>query len=150
MSAFKQNYIMEEPNENYIRWQNYRITQLGFAINLLIILAVGLIAFTIKNLQSDLILNSMQKILFWFGSFLTLSSIGIGLFVVVNRLEDFRITAQIALKRGRNENTRNESEKAKKIGKNTWNGFIWQVVTFIIGFLCLLIMFVIALSEKIT
>lgn len=106
---------MEGPNENYIRWQNYRITQLGFTINLLIILAVGLIAFTIKYLQSDLILNGFQKILFWFGSFLTLSSIGIGLFVVVNRLEDFRITAQIALKRGRNEETKNESEKAKKL-----------------------------------
>jgi hypothetical protein len=38
-------------NDNFTRWQNIRIMQLGFANNLIILLAVGLLGFSI-NLSS--------------------------------------------------------------------------------------------------
>jgi len=34
-----------EKNESYIRWQNIRITQLGFANNIIIGLSVGSLAY---------------------------------------------------------------------------------------------------------
>ncbi len=139
-------------NDSYVRWQNIRITQLGFANNLLIALGVTLIGFTLEFIQADeLILNCFQKFLFWIGITLSVVSIALGVYVVINRLKDFKLTAQIARKREK-ENTSGIDEdraQADTLGKKTWNCFIWQVVTFSIGFLMLLIMILIELIDKI-
>lgn len=137
-------------NDSFVRWQNIRIAQLGFANNLLIALAVALVGFTLEFIQADeLILNCIQKILFWIGIVLCVISMALGVFVVINRLEDFKLTAQIARKR-ETENTSGINEDravTDKLGKKTWNCFIWQVVTFSIGFLLLLIMILIELID---
>tara|TARA_R110000850_G_scaffold18994_1_gene58191 strand:- start:374 stop:805 length:432 start_codon:yes stop_codon:yes gene_type:complete len=139
--------------ESFIRWQNIRISQLGFANNLVIGITIALLGFTIDFIQGDNIsLNYFQKLLFWIGCFTTLASIGIGLSVVLNRLDDFKLTAQIARKRNtvKLEGIENERAKAKLLGRKTWNLFIWQVSTFIVGFLLLLILVLIELRSIIT
>jgi hypothetical protein len=141
---------MNTKKDNYIRWQNIRINQLGFANNLIIALATALIGYILNFLQlENTDLNIVQKVLFWIGSGLIIISIGLGIFVVINRLEDFRLTAQIA-KNKDFKDLEEDRDKTKKLGKRTWCAFIWQTSTFLIGFLLLLIMTLIELSNKIT
>lgn len=139
--------------KSYLKWQDIRINQLGYANNLIIALAVALLGFTIKFIQTeDLILSNFQKVLFWIICSLIIISVGLGIYVVLNRLEDFKLTAQIARKRETNERDgiENDRLKSEKLGKKTWNSFIWQIVTFLGSFLCLLILVLISLKEIIT
>ncbi len=139
--------------ESYIRWQNIRITQFGFANNLIIGLSIAQVGYIVNFIQSDnLVLNCFQKILFWFGGGLSLVSIALGIFVVFNRLEDFRLTAKIAKNRESDiiESLETDRKKSMKLGKKSWNTFIWQTSTFIIGFLLLLIIILIELKSIIT
>jgi len=140
-------------NESYIRWQNIRISQLGFANNLILGISIALIGFILDFLQTDdLVLNSCQKFLFWVGGSLTLVSIGFGLYVVFNRLEDFRLTAQIARKRetGKTDGIEDDRSESKVLGTKTWNCFIWQVSTLIVGFLLNLVLVLIEIKDIVT
>jgi len=139
-------------NDSYTRWQNIRITQLGFANNLIILLAVGLLGFSMTFLKDVATLSFYQKIFFWFSCISILASICFGITVIINRLDDFKITAQIARKRetGNRDGIENDREESKEMGKRTWNYFITQVSTFLIGFLCLLILILIEYKDKIT
>ncbi|WP_299065529.1 hypothetical protein [uncultured Polaribacter sp.] len=133
-----------------MKWQDIRIKQLGYANNLIIALAVAVLGFAINFIQTeDLILSSFQKKLFWVASSLIIISIGLGIFVILNRLEDFKLTAKIARKREKNERDGIEDDrlKSERMGKKTWNSFIWQIVTFLVSFLCLLILVLISLKE---
>lgn len=139
-------------NESYIRWQNIRITQLGFANNLIIGLSVGSLGYLMNFVTKSNSFNLFQKILIWFGCPLLLISCFVGLLLIINRLEDFKITSQIALKRELGENVDIEilRSQTKEIGKRTWNLFIWQVSTFFSGFVCLILIISINFIQKIT
>lgn len=130
-----------EDNESYIRWQNIRITQLGFANNLIIILTIGSLGFLMNFLNESEALNRFQKILIWLGCPLLLISCLLGLILIINRLKDFRITAQIARKREMEESFEIDilRSQAKEIGEKTWKLFIWQVRTFYFALVCLII-----------
>ncbi len=122
----------KEKNESYIRWQNIRMTQLGFANNIIIGLSVGTLAYLMNFITKSISFNVYQKILIWLDCPLLLISCLLGLTLMINRLEDFRITSQIARKRELGENMDIEilRSQTKEIGRNTWNLFIWQVSTF--------------------
>jgi hypothetical protein len=139
-----------EKNESYIRWQNIRITQLGFANNFIIALTVSSLGYLMNFIDKSNLFNVCQKLLFWFGCPLLLISCLLGLILIINRLEDFKITAQIARKRELGENMDIEilRNQTKEIGKKTWNLFIWQVCTFFIGFVCLIIIISINFIQK--
>jgi|APTNR8051073442_1049403.scaffolds.fasta_scaffold17939_3 hypothetical protein len=139
-------------NDNFTRWQNIRIMQLGFANNLIILLAVGLLGFSITFLEDVSSLTICQKFFFWSSCILILVSIGFGIALIVNRLNDFKITAQIALriKNGKRDGIENDRQESKEMGKQTWNYFTIQVSTFLVGFLCLLILVLIEYKDKIT
>ena len=72
--------------------------------------------------------------------------------VAINRLEDFRLTAKIARNREKNnrENIQADRNVAKIMGKKTWNGFVWQIVTFGVSFLCFSITILIEYWDKLT
>ena len=140
-----------EKSDKYIRWQAIRIKQLGFINNLVLGLSLGLLAYNFKLILPDEIqLNCFQKILFWISSLLTLISVFIALILAINRLEDFRLTAQIARKEEKNqsENIEIDRKKSDKLGKKTWCLFIWQIATFFIGLLTSAIYIIIELFDK--
>lgn len=142
---------MSEGN-SYIRWQNIRIAQLGFANHLFIVLAVALLGFILEFIQQkDLVLSTSQKFLFWLGCLFILSSISLGLLVILIRLQDFKLTAQIARKREKQqkENIAIDREKAKQLGKRSWLYFRSQIFTFFISFLNLLIFVLTVLKDTI-
>lgn len=137
-------------NESYVRWQNIRITQLGFANNLLILLSVALLGFYFKFLSDCDILNNYQKFFICACFLLIIVSTGLGILVMLNRLEDFKLTARIARKRETNQRKgiENDREEAQILGDRTYNYFIWQAVTFFCAFITGLIVIAIEFNDK--
>ena len=138
--------------ESFIRWQNILINQLSFVNNLVITLNIGVLGYLINFIQNVTILNCFQKFFFWIASVLIICSLSTGLILVINRLDDFKITAKIARKRETNkrEGIEEDRKKAKKKRKKTWNLLIWQVSTFFASLICTLVIILIEYGDKIT
>lgn len=127
--------------ESSIRWQGRTIEQFGYALNLILGLTVAALGFALS-----LLLDEEFERVGWQNCFLIISllslllSIIVGLWCVVNRLLDFRATAETA---------RNREDKAsalelqpmrtltRTLGKRTWRLFQWQIAAFLIGILLL-------------
>ena len=129
---------MRAHRERSIRWQSNAMQQLGQANNLILAFAVATIAFEFKLLL-DQPTTALCGLLFGFGAsilFLGLSFL-LGLYVVFNRLEDFRESAHAAraLEDGDKAKHANHSEKAKKLGPKTWCVFRTQLWSFGLGLL---------------
>jgi len=116
----------DEQKERYVRWQNYRITQLSFSINLFLGFAVASLAYAvnIKLLSVDGLDKSavMCSIYWWSGSAI------LGCVATVSRLLDFRYTA-----RKIKNSSRCDKCAAKVFGKLTWFAFWVQLTSFLVG-----------------
>jgi hypothetical protein len=117
-----------EQKERYVRWQNYRITQLSFSINLFLSFAVASLAYVINmklssNSQNPDLLVFIIKWWSW--------SAGLGCLATISRLLDFRYTAK-KIKFGGKFNT----FMAKWLGPATWVAFWGQLLTYIGGAYC--------------
>lgn len=120
--------------KSFVRWQAITREHLSSTSNLVLGLATGLLAF-----QSTLLLDHKLAVpcSFVFGvlslAFLG-GSVGFALWCAINRLRDFRLTAQIAHRRSNGENDLNsEREEAKSLGKTTWHLFRAQIWALGIG-----------------
>lgn len=125
--------------ESSIRWQGRTIAQLGYALNLVLGLTVAALGFEVS-----LILNKDFHHVGWQNCILSISllalvlSVAVGLWCVLNRLRDFRATAETAKKR---ENGASDIELqplrtlTRMLGKRTWVLFQWQLWTFGLGIL---------------
>ncbi len=112
--------------ERYVRWQNYRIMQLSFSINLFLGFAVASLAYVI-NIKIHNVLKVEQAELFlpiywWSGS------VVLGCVSTMSRLMDFRYTA-----RKIKDSSEDDKCKAKMFGKITWGTFWAQVGTYMLG-----------------
>jgi hypothetical protein len=114
-----------EQQERYVRWQNYRITQLSFAINLFLGFAVASLAYAInlklKKEQSFSI--PLESIIIWWSA-----SAAFGCIATMSKLLDYRYTAKKIMEEGF-VNT----FMAKWCGPVTWGSFWVQVVSYSIG-----------------
>lgn len=114
-----------EQKERYVRWQNYRITQLSFTINLFLGFAGASLAYVInlklnQNTQNPELLIFIIK--WWSGS------AAFGCLATVSRLLDFRYTAK-KIKFGGKFNT----FMSNWLGPATWGAFWGQLLTYIGG-----------------
>ncbi|AOE48767.1 hypothetical protein [Kangiella sediminilitoris] len=134
----------EKPNrESSNRWQGRTIEQFGYALNLIVGLAVAAIGFELSLMLKDNFQSSgWQNCLFSISLFSLIISVALGLFCIVNRLRDFRITAKVARKR---EDGASELELqplriiANTLGERAWLLFWWVISSFGIGLLLLCI-----------
>lgn len=129
----------DEPKGSFIRWQSITIAQLTYAVNLILGFSVATLAFQVTLLlNAAFVPESWQKCSFTLSLVLLLVSVGLGLWCVINRLRDFRITTKVARKR---EKGALESELEplrdvyRALGRQTWGIFWWQVGTFSLGVL---------------
>ncbi len=136
--------------DRVVRWDNHRINQFSYTNNLLIGLNLAFLGFFITqsgfNISSNCYLCTLQllTILFLITSFFT------GIKTVLNRLQDFRKTAQLTKKKKKKfkhdnkikscsdiETIKSEigtlDSETKKLGSNTWIFLRWQIWTFLIG-----------------
>ncbi|PZW37596.1 hypothetical protein LX95_02878 [Mesonia algae] len=138
---------------NFARWQLVRINQLTFINNLILGLSLGLLAYVFNFVQSDeIIFSCIQKILFWIGCITSLCSIALALLLALNRLKDFRKTANLVRKLEKKDlDEKNKSRQiTDNLGKTTWKLFYWQIATFCISFVTFSIFILMDLYDKIT
>lgn len=116
----------QEQKERYVRWQNYRINQLTFSINLFLGFAVASLAYVV-NLkvaktaglnQSDLLVA-----IYWWSA-----SAFVGSIATLSRLLDFRYTA-----RKIKDSSIFDKMMAQLLGKVTWGLFWVQVFSYLAG-----------------
>jgi len=112
-------------NARYPRWQDYRIRQLSFSINLFLSFSVASLAYAI-NLKmqhpADLDLPLRAVIQIW-----GLSS-ALGILATISRLLDFRYTAR-KLRGAR----KCDGIMASWCGPVTWGLFWSQILSFVFG-----------------
>lgn len=131
-----------EYEDRFVRWQAITIAQLTYAANLIFTLTVALLGFEVTLLlKQDFALPGLQKWGFLVSLLATAASIAAGIWLVVNRLRDFRATKDAARLRtkGRNDEADRCSAHADEVGAHTWRLFWWQIGLFASGiaFLCL-------------
>lgn len=116
-----------EPDQRkrYVRWQNYRITQLSFSINLFLGFAVASLAYVI-NLKIASGAHRgipLETVIVWWSV-----SAAFGSMATVSRLLDYRYTAKKI-----KENGRLNAFMAKWCGPVTWGCFWIQIVSYTVG-----------------
>ncbi|MBI2287144.1 MAG: hypothetical protein HYU79_06885 [Nitrosomonadales bacterium] len=134
-----------EPSGSFVRWQAITIGQLSYAINLILGLSVAALGFQLSLLQdSNFSLSSWGKCAFLISLVSLFFSSTFGVWVVINRLRDFRLTMRTARKREamlEDKKTKEEIDcvlgpyriESKKLGDATWMLFWWQIGSFSAG-----------------
>jgi len=135
------NQVTKKNRESSIRWQGRAVEQLGYALNLILGLSVAALGFELSLLLGDEFERvNWQNCLLVISILSLLLSVAVGLWCVVNRLQDFRATAEIARNR---EDLASALELqplrtlTRTLGERTWLLFCWQTTTFGIGILLL-------------
>jgi len=127
----------------FIRWQGIAITQMTYAVNLVLGFSVAALGFAVSLLlRSDFVPVSGQKCAFAVGIFSLLVSVALGLWCVINRLRDFRETASIARQvqqGGSDSNIGQLRARSESMGILTWRLLWWQIVSFAIAVLTIVI-----------
>jgi hypothetical protein len=115
----------QDKKERYVRWQDYRITQLSFSINLFLGFAVASLAYAINlKLNPESQHNELLVFIIKWWSW----SAGFGCAATISRLLDFRYTAK-KIKDGGAFN----AFMAKWLGPITWGAFWGQLFTYVAG-----------------
>ncbi|HEY8085903.1 MAG TPA: hypothetical protein VIE69_09915 [Methylophilaceae bacterium] len=117
-----------DQRERYVRWQDYRMKQLSYAINLFLSFAVASLGFAI-NLKLESSVHSsipLIKVIIWWAS-----SASFGCVATISKLLDYRYTAR-KIKDGGCFN----AFMAKWFGEITWWTFAFQVIGYSVGAYC--------------
>ena len=86
--------MTDSERDSFVRWQEFRIAQLSFSINLFLGFAVASIAYLVvtnANVQAS---GHMLAPQFFMSFFWWVASAGAGVLATVTRLVDFRFTAK--------------------------------------------------------
>jgi inner membrane protein involved in colicin E2 resistance len=141
--------MSDNDERSFIRWQKFRIEQLGYTNNLLIFLATGMLTFQVQLAVKELCFTILDKRIIVFFTLLLFLSLMVGCYLAWNRLRAFRITAQIARKRETEKRGGIENLRAKvdHIEKITYQLLAAQALSFLLGALLLVIFTVIQFIE---
>jgi hypothetical protein len=136
---------------SFIRWQAITLKQLTYAVNLILTLSVATLGFAFSLLRDkDFRLEHSNRCLFDIASLLILISITIGIWCVVNRLRDFRITTKVSKMR----RDKDEAEIApyvalyETLGRRTWCLFLTQITLFAISIVLYTVCVVLVFHNK--
>ena len=125
-------------NVRFIRWQHVRIVQFGFVNNTVLALATASIGFALAR---EAPVDGWKLCLFGIGTALLSLSVLFALWCALNRLWDFRITAQIAGGRMDERELAAARYETRKLGDRTWGLLYCQLGTFALGLLSLALVF---------
>jgi uncharacterized membrane protein YcjF (UPF0283 family) len=128
----------KELKSPFIRWQGRTLVQMGYTINTLLIITTATIGFTVSYLLTELKTKD-------FHYYTILAGVGVlffcaitTLWLIINRLKDFRHTTKKA-------NREPTEVDTVKLGERTWCLFYSSVVLFVIGEIAIVIGFAIKL-----
>jgi hypothetical protein len=141
-----------DPEGSFVRWQSLTIAQLTYAINLILGLSVAALGFQITLLINERFNPvSWQKCVFFLSLLILLLSVGFGIWCVINRLRDFRVTTKVArmCEQGKSEEEMQPYRVLyKRLERGTWVLFWCQVTTFGLGIFLLVLGVIGSVSEK--
>lgn len=142
----------DDPKGSFVRWQSITIGQLTYAVNLILGFSVATLGFQVVLLLSDKFAPvAWQKCAFGLSLVLLFASVAFGVWVVINRLRDFRATTKAARKReeGANEDAIEPYRVLyRKLGARTWCLFWWQIGTFGFGMFFTVLSILASVSHK--
>ena len=126
--------MADENNDRFVRWQQITRQQVSGAINLILGLATGLVAFQARLLLDNKLGGACSKRLGIAAMTILGLSILFGIWCTLNRLADFRLTTRVT-KLGDKpaEDAKALRGKARARGKKTWALFGAQLGVFAIG-----------------
>lgn len=125
---------MTSEADSFIRWQSVVREQLGGTTNLVLGLATGLLALQSSILLDNKLTTPCSKGLAIAATLILSMSVGLAIWCAINRLTDFRVTAQIARRRELGETELADLRSASDaLGKATWQLFRAQLLTFGVG-----------------
>lgn len=122
--------------DSFIRWQSVTREYFSSTSNLVLGLATGLLAFLVSGVAHSKSTNTnMCLLVVDIGTMLLLAaSVGLAIWCAINRLRDFRATAQIARSRFKDEPVSSDARlEVKVLGQLSWRLFWWQLVLFGFG-----------------
>jgi hypothetical protein len=129
----------EKDNIRYVRWQQFKIDQMGKVISLVVGLATFNLGFLLNFIgQSNLTFEKNQKLWLIITILAVIISIISGIIVSITRLYDYRFTARtVGIDEGivtySNKNSDHYRKITNKLGKYSW-GFLWvQLISFVVG-----------------
>lgn len=144
--------LQDEKADRLRYYEDLRRKQLGYSIHLILTLAVASLGFSLALVKdSDFTPGCWGKAFLCLSLLLLLSSSGLGIVAVVNRLRDFRKTALKIRKEAdpdAAEEVRRLKEEAHRLGGITWILFGWQVGTFGVAVLSLSICLAVVYHSK--
>ncbi|MGE8218488.1 MAG: hypothetical protein ACN6OU_01895 [Stenotrophomonas acidaminiphila] len=123
-----------DAQESFVRWQTVTRDYFSKVSNLVLGLATGLLAFLVSGLTSSLPIAKCLLIVGTVSLALLALSVALAVWCAINRLRDFRATAQIARSRSKNEPVLPDARQESEImGQLSWLLFWWQLVLFGLG-----------------
>jgi hypothetical protein len=119
---------------SFVRWQAVTRDYFSSVSNLVLGLATGMIAFLVSGLAASQPESKCLLVLGAISLVLLTASVALAIWCAINRLRDFRATAQIARQRWKGEQALSEArQESKIIGQFSWRLFWWQLVLFGFG-----------------
>lgn len=123
-----------DAQESFVRWQAITRDYFSSVSNLVLGLATGLLAFLVSGLTSPQPITKCLLIVGTVSLALLAASVVLAVWCAINRLRDFRATAQIARSRSKDEPVPSDARQESKImGQLSWRLFWWQLVLFGFG-----------------
>jgi hypothetical protein len=123
---------MSEPSSRFARWQKITIDQFGYSLNLIFGLTIAALAYWFFLLKDeDFFPGACAKCAMWVSlSTLVISALAGG-WCSINRLQDFRGTAQ----RARESASAPSQQDLRELGRLAWFLLYIQVLSFLGGVL---------------
>jgi len=126
--------VETDDRESFVRWQGITRDHFSFVSNLVLGLATGLLAFLVSGLASAQPTNNCSLVIATLSMVLLSTSVGLAIWCAINRLRDFRTTAQIARSRYKGEPVNSSArQETAVLGQLSWRLFWWQLVLFGFG-----------------
>jgi hypothetical protein len=123
-----------DDRDSFIRWQSVTREHFSSVSNLVLGLATGLLAFWVSGIVYTKPTNKCLLVVDTVSMFLLAASVGLAVWCAMNRLRDFRATAQIARSRYKKDPVSfDERLETKVLGQLSWRLFWWQLVLFGFG-----------------
>jgi len=151
----------DSEESSFVRWQGKTLTQLGYAVNLILAFATASLGFSLSVIKHESYTPGIwAKAFMAFSLLMILSSILFGIWCVINRLRSFRHTKNAARTREERDKMKEkspssgtalanlqkqlEAERAcyTSLDKGSWVLFWFEVTTFGLGILFLIASFV--------
>jgi hypothetical protein len=144
-----EDFMIEKEKERNARWQDYRITQFSFSINLFLTFAVAALGFCLTLIKDSSFVPSRGAGHILYCSMMSLAgSIIFGTLATLSRLLDFRCTTIKITKKYSDWRLGIAKFLAKWLGGVSWSLFYLQLAALAYGGFSLICTIVIAYSDK--